>query len=114
MADRLIGRARGEAPGPSLIVVGGIHGNEPAGVDAALRVLDRLGRDQVQLRGEFLALRGNVRALAEKRRYLARDLNRQWAPERQLPAAGASADPEALERDELGRALDEAIAAARG
>ena len=29
-----LGRLRGGSAGPTLIVVGGIHGNEPAGVDA--------------------------------------------------------------------------------
>ena len=32
--DRLIGQIRGEQPGPTIIFLGGMHGNEPSGVFA--------------------------------------------------------------------------------
>jgi succinylglutamate desuccinylase len=105
--ERDIGRVRGAAPGPMLIVVAGIHGNEPAGVRAAARALEQLG--SVRLAGDVVALAGNVRALRLGRRYQTRDLNRMWTGD---PASGD--DPEALERRELGAALDAALAAARG
>ena len=54
---------RGE-PGPTLIAVGGVHGNEPAGVAASRAVLGRLRARGAPLRGEVVALIGNVRALA--------------------------------------------------
>ena len=31
----LLGRIRGANPGPTLVLIAGIHGNEPAGVDGA-------------------------------------------------------------------------------
>ncbi|HJZ88427.1 MAG TPA: succinylglutamate desuccinylase/aspartoacylase family protein [Polyangia bacterium] len=109
---RVVGRVRGAAPGPLLLVVGGIHGNEPAGLHAAQKVLPRL--DPLAMRGDFVVLAGNVRALAQNRRFLARDLNRQWSPERMAAAPPAGSDPEALEQRELSAALAEALASARG
>ncbi|MCC7535872.1 MAG: succinylglutamate desuccinylase/aspartoacylase family protein [Deltaproteobacteria bacterium] len=117
---RVVGRVRGERPGPTLIVVGGIHGNEPGGVIAARRVLARIDAERIPIRGELLCLAGNVGALREKKRYLARDLNRLWTPDRVglLPANGSptngSGDPEATEQRELSAAIEEALANARG
>lgn len=106
--ERVVGRVVGDAPGPTLVIVGGVHGNEPAGVRAAERVLARL--DGVRLCGEFVALCGNLRALRLGRRFQVRDLNRQWAP----PHAAGGDDAEALEKTELRAALDGAIDRARG
>jgi predicted deacylase len=119
---RIIDRVRGEAAGPTLVVVGGVHGNEPAGVEAARLVLGRLRADNVPVRGEVVGLVGNVRALAARRRYLARDLNRLWTAERVDEARGAGDRPgtvtldgaELTEQVELVAELDEIIAAARG
>jgi succinylglutamate desuccinylase len=66
------------APGPLLVVVGGLHGNEPAGVLAARRVFDQLERSTPPMAGQLVALAGNLSALALGRRYLERDLNRAW------------------------------------
>ena len=78
-SQRLIGRVGSAEPGePLLVVIAGLHGNEPAGVRAAERVLAALAASQIEVRGELVALRGNVRALAQGRRFLHRDLNRGW------------------------------------
>jgi predicted deacylase len=113
---RVLGRIRGARPGPLLVIAGGVHGNEPAGVCAAARVLARLEAAAVPLRGDVVALAGNVRALAAGRRYLARDLNRMWSAAALAapPPAGAETIAEHAERVELRAALDEALAAARG
>jgi succinylglutamate desuccinylase len=76
--DHLIGSIRGSLPGPTLLILGGIHGNEPAGVLAAARVLPRIKERRAALRGEVVFLRGNTRALQRKVRYIDADLNRQW------------------------------------
>jgi len=119
---RLIGRVSGGTPGPTLIGVGGVHGNEPAGVHALRRVFERLAWPDIEIRGDFIAFAGNVRALAQSKRYLTRDLNRAWTPERcaaldrerDEPAAGPGDDVETLEQRELGRALETAVKNARG
>lgn len=76
--DRILGSHDGEAPGPTLLAQGGIHGNEPGGVLALQRVLARLDRGDIALRGRLVAVAGNRKALAAGERFLDRDLNRRW------------------------------------
>jgi len=61
-AEHLIASIRGSLPGPTLIILGGIHGNEPAGVLAAERVWLRMQKRRAALHGEVVLLRGNTRA----------------------------------------------------
>ncbi|PIE99753.1 MAG: aspartoacylase [Maribacter sp.] len=75
---RLIGHIQGEHPGPTLIFFGGIHGNEQAGVTALEKVLDELGNGTFTFYGSIYALKGNLPALQEGKRYLDTDLNRIW------------------------------------
>ena len=78
---REVGRFDAGQPGPLFIAVGGMHGNEPAGVDAAQIVLDELRQHNVALRGRFVALRGNRQALELRTRFLEEDFNRVWTAE---------------------------------
>ncbi len=99
--QRLVGEVRGR-PGPTLHCLGGIHGNEPAGLVAAEVVLGTLrtalARDPALLRGKLIALAGNLEALNAGDpgpRYFDRDLNRMFRAEtiaeaRRLPAAERS------------------------
>jgi hypothetical protein len=117
LLSRELGRVRGAQPGPTLIAVAGQHGNEPAGLEAARRVLAEIARSGMALRGEFVALAGNVEALKRGARYQAHDLNRAWSDahlekvRRQPPSAD---DAEDREHRELLAAIDDAIARARG
>jgi succinylglutamate desuccinylase len=112
---RVIGRVDAAA-GPTLIAVGSLHGNEPAGALALSRIFAGLGTRGRRLRGTFIGLTGNLQALARNRRYMRDDLNRVWLPER-LARVRAEPGPLADEDEEL-RALDgeltSAIASARG
>jgi succinylglutamate desuccinylase len=81
LTTRILGRIRGPRPGPTVLVVGGIHGNEPAGIAAARRVLTGLRAASDKVHGEFAAVAGNLSALARKMRFIHKDLNRAWAPE---------------------------------
>ncbi len=74
----LLGYYKGIEKGPCIILVAGIHGNEPAGVYAAQGVLDNLKNGDIQFKGNFVALKGNISALNNKCRYIDRDLNRIW------------------------------------
>lgn len=116
--EHLIGSVRGSFPGPTLLILGGIHGNEPAGVLAAERVLPRIQKRKAELRGEVVLLRGNTRALERKVRYIDADLNRQWAPDSLRVGAsgsgGLSAMSERLEQRELLVNIREAVSRARG
>jgi hypothetical protein len=97
---RILAEMGPQGPGPTLIVVSGLHGNEPAGVTASIRVLEALGPRAGELRGRIHFLVGNREAVARGVRYVHRDLNRAWTRDQVqgLTAAGESAeDREQLE-----------------
>ncbi len=81
MEGRIIDRYEGLEPGPLLICIGGMHGNEPAGLEAieeVFRLLDIESRfnPDFQYKGNLVGIRGNLEAIKEKQRYIDRDLNR--------------------------------------
>lgn len=113
---RRLGRYTAGLPGPTVVLVGGLHGNEPAGPRAIAAVLAHVARARPRLRGEVLGLTGNRAGLAAGRRYLGRDLNRGWLPadiEELLASAGARTEPEDLEQRELLAELAPLLACAR-
>jgi predicted deacylase len=115
---RVMGRIVGKKPGPTLVIVGGIHGNEPSGILALERVLSVLAGKEERLAGEVIALRGNLTALSLRRRYVGRDLNRMWSRERiesllARQEAGYEV-PEDREQAELFLALEEIFERAPG
>jgi succinylglutamate desuccinylase len=124
--EREVGRVVGESSGPTLIAIAGIHGNEQAGIHGARRVLGRLSRGDVALRGELVVFAGNVGAMREGRRYRVRDLNRVWTEEKvadlEVRAAHVASgraeevilDAEDREQLEILAAIREVIARARG
>ncbi len=115
-SDRhLIESIVGSQPGPTLLITGGIHGNEPAGVLAAERVLPRLRELRAAMRGEIVFLRGNTRALERNVRFVDADFNRQWttatiSENRSHP----SRTSESNEQHELFIHLSDAVKRARG
>lgn len=89
----------GRRPGPTVLVVGGVHGNEPAGVRAAEQIRDwrvRRGRLIVVPRANRPGFEKGVRALPDLGGGQAADLNRLF------PAEGA---PEDLPEDEPARSI---------
>ncbi|MCB9536646.1 MAG: succinylglutamate desuccinylase/aspartoacylase family protein [Myxococcales bacterium] len=117
MTERILGAYETGRPGPTVVVVGAIHGNEPSGLLALERVLTQLRRAEVPLRGRFLALVGNARAHAAGERYLQRDLNRDWVPDAvdALRARDPALDgPEDHEQRALLAVLDPLLAQAAG
>jgi predicted deacylase len=112
---------RGAAAGPMLVTIGGIHGNEPAGLLATERVIAALGTGGASglAAGDWVAFAGNRAALALGARYLDRDLNRGWSDDAlaRLSCDAPEARDASAEDDEqraLWAALDAAFAAARG
>ncbi|MEQ8822409.1 MAG: succinylglutamate desuccinylase/aspartoacylase family protein [Sumerlaeia bacterium] len=67
--------------GPTVLLVGGMHGNEPAGIVAIQRVLEQLPARAESFRGRVTGLIGNCRATAQGVRYVSSDLNRLFLPE---------------------------------
>ncbi|MDQ7005863.1 MAG: succinylglutamate desuccinylase/aspartoacylase family protein [Acidobacteriota bacterium] len=107
--SRLVDRRRGAEPGATLVVTAGVHGNEPAGIEALERVFGTIEARGLEVRGEFVGLRGNLPALARGERFVDRDLNRLWPLDGgQLPRAPGPGDP--VEQGEC-RALMEQILA---
>ena len=64
--------------GPDVVIVGGLHGNEPEGLIAGQAVLEALRGVEAMLPGRVVLLAGNQAALRLSRRFLERDLNRGW------------------------------------
>ena len=106
---RVLGDYSCGLPGPLLIVTGGVHGNEPSGVEALQRVFAALERLEPALRGRFVGLRGNLCGLERNARYVDEDMNRLWTPERvQIARNGETpSTSEAREQRELLLALEE-------
>jgi len=98
---RVIGRHTTGRPGPTVVVTGGVHGNEPAGLHALRRVLARLEGERLPLRGELWAVGGNLRALAEDRRFIDRDLNRRWTREAMAELVNAGPTDAAEDHEQL-------------
>lgn len=98
--------------GPTLICVGGLHGNEPPGFLALQRIFARLHADPSGLVGRLVGLAGNRKALSEGERFLTEDLNRMWTAER-VALLADGVDPSVPEEEEM-RELHEALEAERG
>ncbi len=111
--EREIGRYGGTETGPLVICIGGIHGNEPAGVTALRNVLRRLHETRPEFHGELIGLAGNRRALGRGVRYLDQDLNRMWLPHRvwSLKSEYENVDPtsENVEQRELLSVIEKAL-----
>ncbi|PHN05605.1 succinylglutamate desuccinylase/aspartoacylase family protein [Flavilitoribacter nigricans] len=81
--ERIIGKFTGPERGPLLICLGGMHGNEPAGILAMENLFQMLAVEpevnpDFHFCGRIIGLRGNLQALAAQQRYLEKDLNRQF------------------------------------
>lgn len=83
MAKRIIGRYKGNKPGPLIVLTGAMHGNEHAGVRAIDILLKTLEAEQAshpefEFHGNILGLIGNTRAYEKGMRYIHEDINRFW------------------------------------
>lgn len=76
--ERIIAHIKGDAPGPTVVFTGGIHGNEPSGVFALHQVASELNEMNIALTGNFYAVSGNLWALERGERFQENDLNRLW------------------------------------
>ena len=80
-AERLIGLYTQNNEGPLIIMMGGIHGNEPAGVKALHNVFRILLEKRPIMKGIMTGVIGNFKAFSAKKRFIDTDLNRQWTLE---------------------------------
>ena len=115
--ERVIGQHTGEEKGPLLIVLGGMHGNEPAGVKAIdlmfkMLEVEPITNPEFKFHGRIIGLRGNLRAMETGERFIVKDLNRQWTPEnveRVKTAPVEDLDSEDLEMKEILEVIDHQI-----
>jgi succinylglutamate desuccinylase len=114
--SHVIGRYTGDSAGPTILVAGGIHGNEPSGVRALERVLSWLEGSAPAFRGTIIGLAGNLAALERSERFLEEDLNRIWLPDRiaALRRGETAPSPDARQQAELLTVIDRIFAEAPG
>ena len=84
--DRVICKYRGTNPGPLLIVFGGMHGNEPAGIKAiemmaSMLKVEPITNPDFEYNGTFLGMIGNMQAYQKNQRFIKKDLNRSFTKE---------------------------------
>lgn len=77
--NRIIGKIQG-GKGPTIVFFAGIHGNETAGVLALTKMFKNVTKKDVN--GTIYGIKGNLKALEKKLRYLDEDLNRIWTSAR--------------------------------
>ncbi len=76
--NRVLGEIVGDLPGPLSILVGGIHGNEAAGIKAIFQVFRALRERKIPVAGTLLGIAGNLQAIGKNIRFVDYDLNRCW------------------------------------
>lgn len=106
--EHLIGAFIGRGSGPTLVVVGGLHGNEYAGAAALLELVDELSDLRDSLDGRVYFMAGNTRAISKKVRFIDSDLNRHWTPHNMsiVGSAELRKTSEGIELTELDQELD--------
>ncbi|WKV11407.1 succinylglutamate desuccinylase/aspartoacylase domain-containing protein [Marivirga harenae] len=100
-----------------MIFIGGIHGNEPAGVLALDRMMSFLQSKNIPLNGNLYALAGSLWALENGERYHKHDLNRLWTKDRLLQIQEgeiAIEDQDTIEQIELYECIKNIIAQDEG
>lgn len=80
---RIVGSYEGEKRGPLLICIGAMHGNEPAGINALdlmfkMLEVEPITNEDFAYEGKVVGMIGNVKAFAQNKRFLDRDLNHQF------------------------------------
>lgn len=94
----------------ALICIGGVHGNEPAGILAVQQFAKHIHSDQIILNGAVYGLVGNMEALRQAKRYIHSDLNRMWT-DRNVHRIAGELHHEAEEKEllELKHKIDDII-----
>jgi len=77
--DRIMADLGDNTEGNTLMLVGGIHGNEVMGLAAIRNVVSQIVDQKIRVNGRIFALAGNMEACRLGQRYLYKDLNRQWS-----------------------------------
>ena len=78
---RVLGVVEGKPGGPLTVLVGGVHGNEVAGVKAINEVFRAIRLHRIPVNGTLVGFAGNLQAIAKNKRFIDYDLNRCWSAE---------------------------------
>lgn len=106
MLERILISHEAQSPGPLVIVVAALHGNEWVGINALKQISQHLTEcDQWQ--GKLVGIVGNRAAASKKQRFIDADLNRLFLPERLEQQTSSS---EWREAHELITTINEQIA----
>lgn len=97
--EHILGSFADDERGPTLIVIGSVHGNELSGAAAIKRVLPKLEKYRDRIKGRVFLLAGNSRALQTGERFVDTDLNRHWTAENIANNLPASRDVPKLSED---------------
>lgn len=115
--EHLVGEFIGDESGPSLVVFGSVHGNEPSGLIAMRNIAPELQELAAGLGGRVYFLAGNTRAISRDVRYIDCDLNRHWTDEKVVqnsPDSEITANAaEDLEQRELLKIIDSVFSTAQ-
>ncbi len=76
--DRILGIIEGDEPGPLIICIAAIHGNEQIGIHAFRNVYSAIIKHKIPFKGKLVGITGNIKAIASNERFLDYDLNRCW------------------------------------
>lgn len=114
---RVLGSYTQGHPGPLLICIVGVHGNEQAGIKAMDLIFKMLEVEPITnpsfvFEGKMICFQGNLPAIAQNIRYIDSDLNRLWKPEvlyRLESKKDQQLTPEEKELRRLKRAIDREI-----
>ncbi|MEO1257718.1 MAG: succinylglutamate desuccinylase/aspartoacylase family protein [Bacteroidota bacterium] len=107
----IIGEYEGEAKGPLVICLAGMHGNEPAGVQALKIIFQLLEKEPVSnpsfdFKGKIIGLLGNLEAYKAGNRHSKKDLNRLWTNENVARLQRIHAEDLLYEERELRELMD--------
>ncbi|MEO9569883.1 MAG: succinylglutamate desuccinylase/aspartoacylase family protein [Polaribacter sp.] len=78
IVKRVIGNISGTKESPTVIAIGGIHGNERAGLNALSQVFNNIEKENIPFKGNFYGIAGNINAILKNIRFKNVDLNRIW------------------------------------
>ena len=95
--ERVLGEVDHGRPGPTFLAQGGIHGNEPAGVDALRRVMRTLVERDIPVHGRVVACSGNLLALSRRQRFV--DPLQHLGQDHRRPHRQIGTQPREIERE---------------
>ena len=104
--ERIVAKYQGSEPGPLLIVIGAMHGNEPMGIKAIAMLEKMLDVEPITnpdfvFNGTFIGMIGNLTAFNRDERFIDKDINRQWSKENVHRIKNANAEELDTEDNEM-------------